>query len=401
MFTTKRLYTILGVLCGLILVTPILFFPSYIQAMSTAKVIAFLLLTLLALPCYLAILFQKKEPWSVFRQPIILTFAAFILTLILSSLLGIDPLNSFLGTLQRPVSVVLFIHGFLVVLYLYELFTHQERWKRTYTNILIGVATLIAFYALFEGWLFPSFVSQEGRVASVLGNPIFLSSFLILPLFLSLARASDGAKKHKTLYRLASTIMMGAILLSGTRGAFVGLLAGGLFWFVSHITTHRTSLKPFLTKSLAVVAIGVALLFAVVTFAPEQTGLSRLVQVGDTNVLSRLAYWEMGLRGWQQAPVLGLGPGNFYRIADQLFTEETYDSSTTWPDKPHNIAIEWLTTTGLIGFGLYLALLVLLYRQGLRLRTTQSLILLAGLTAYVIQGQFVFHTFSELLTFLF
>ncbi|MCR4313848.1 MAG: O-antigen ligase family protein [Candidatus Uhrbacteria bacterium] len=402
MITTKRLYTILGALCGLILITPILFFPLYIQAMSTAKVIVFLFLTQLALPVYLAILFQKKEPWSVFRQPIILTFAAFILTLIVSSIFGIDPLNSFVGTIQRPVSVLLFIHGFLVVLYLHELFTYHERWKRTCTNILIAIATLIAFYALFEGWLLPSVVSQEGRVASVLGNPIFLASFLTLPLFFSLARACDRADKHKNLFRLASTIMGGAILLTGTRGALVGLVAGGVFWFVAHIITHRTSLKPFLTKSFAVIGIGIALFFAIVTFAPEQLGLSRLIQLGDTNVSSRLAYWEMGLRGWQETPVLGLGPGNFYRLADQMFTEETYDSSTTWPDKPHNIAIEWLATTGIIGFGLYLALLVLLYRQGLRhLPVTHRLILLTGLTAYVIQGQFVFHTFSELLTFLF
>ncbi|MBI4435784.1 O-antigen ligase family protein [Candidatus Uhrbacteria bacterium] len=402
MLSPTRLYHILGVLCGLILLTPLLFFPSYTQPFSTSKVIIFLLLTELALPCYLAILFQKEKPLAHLRQPILLVLAAFTLTLVVSSLVGIDPLNSFLGTFQRPVSVLVFIHGFLVVLYFWELFSHRERSKRTYTTILIVVATLIALYSLFESWLFPGFTTHGGRVASVLGNPIFFASFLILPLFFSLARACDHTERKRNLYRVASAIMLVGILLSGTRGALVGLLAAGIFWLGAKAFTRRDQLTDVLGKTLAAFVVCGALLFAIASLAPEQTGLSRLVELTGANVQSRLAYWEMGLRGWQQAPVLGLGPGNFYRLADQMFTQETYDSSTAWPDKPHNIAIEWLATTGIVGFALYLALLFFLYREGLRAGLTdQRLVLMAGLTAYVVQGQFVFHVFSELLTFLF
>lgn len=396
--STHRLYSILTVFVALIVLCPLVFYPAYYSPFGSTKVMAFVALTQLAFPVYTAILWRKERPFSGLKHPIVLVFGGLILAMLVSSIFGVDPINSFVGTGQRLESTILFAHLFLATLYLYEVCSYRYQWKERLTSLLIAMGTLAASYALLEGWLFPTFVTQNGRAASLFGNPIFFASFLILPFAFAVSRSFK--KEQRLWYGIASLVMLIGIILSGTRGAFLGLTVGAVVFFILH-TIRYASRTQFLRRG-ALALVLLAMLAGSLFIIPETSRFSRFTSLSDANIGSRLDYWQMGVESWKTRPLFGLGPGNFYRAADQLFTEDTYVSSDSWADKPHNTLVEWLSTTGIVGLGLYLALIGLLLRALWKRDSDATLlVLMAGLAASLVQGLFVFHTFSELLTFCF
>lgn len=391
---------VLGILVGLALLTPLLFWPTFYLPFSSPTLLGFLFFVELALPVYLLLVARKQHPFTSLRHPIVLALILLTLTQILTSFTGVDPLNSLLGTLQRPISVIVSIHGLLLTLYVLELFSRDARWKQRLGVLVVGMGTLVAMFALGEGRIWPAFVAYEGRVASVLGNPTFLASFLLIPLFFSLAAAFEQAQKKQIPFLVAGIVMLSAILGTGTRGAILGLIVAlvlGLGVWVFHRPMKTRTRKT----ALLIGASSLVVIFLFLTTS-QSTVWQRLLSVQDENVQTRLAYWDMAFEGWQGAPLLGVGSGNFYAVADRLFTPDLYAYTTVWPDKPHNTLLERLVTTGLVGTVVWLVLLGLLYRELWRSHERPaSFILLAGLSAYLIQGLFFFDGISDTIVFAF
>lgn len=397
----KHLTNILGVTLSLALLSPLFFWPTFYLPFSSPTLLGFLFFVELSLPLFFFLAIKHERPLAPFRQPIIFAFSIFASVLILASLVGVDPLNSFLGTAQRPVSVLVVLHGLLFVLALRELFERDLRWRKHMTTLVIALGTATAIHALGERTLWPSFVSAEGRAASLLGNPVFLASFLIIPCFLSFARAATLTKKARITYVLAGILMLLGIFQSGTRGAFIGLISGGLMWACLWAMKKTVALKRRLGIILGVGGLVLAVVLIGWAMSPSSV-FDRLQNVADENVQSRLLYWSMAVEGWRDHPLLGVGPGNFYFLADQQFTLEDYEITSTWPDKPHNTFFEYLSTTGLLGCLAWLTLLAMMGRElWKRRQDPAAMVLLAGLTAYVVQGLFFFEGISDVILFFF
>lgn len=397
----KRLTGLLGIILSLALLSPLFFWPSFYLPFSSPKLLGFLFFVELSLPVFLFLAATRERPFAVLRQPIPLSLTILVSVLVLASLLGVDPLNSLLGTAQRPVSVLLVIHGLLFILALRELFEREPKWKSRMTTLLITMGTVTSLHALGEQTLWPSFVSVEGRAASLLGNPVFLASFLIIPCFLSFARAAASTKKTQLIFVALGVLMLLGIFQSGTRGALVGLVAGGCVWAGLWVVRKTETLKRRFGMLLGVGALVLVVVLIGWALSPSSV-FDRLKQAADESVQSRLLYWSMAVEGWKEHPLLGVGPGNFYILADQQFTPDTYEITNTWPDKPHNTLLEYLSTTGILGTFAWLLVLGSLAREAWKRRHESAVIaLLAGLTAYVVQGLFFFDGISDSILFFF
>lgn len=394
----KYLTRVLGLFVFLAFLSPVFFWPTFYAPFSSLTLISFFFFVEIALPCYLLLLSQKKHPFEVFHHPIIRALALLTLVMILSSLVGVDSLNSFLGTIDRPVSVLVYIHGFLLLLYTLELFSRNERWKTRIYLLIISMASVIALYTFGEGWLWPTFVTFEGRTASLLGSPNYLASFLILPTFLCMAHASNVQKKMRPIFWMLALTMVIAIVLSGTRGALLGLIVGALALrgFTFRLGT-RVSKRMLLAGLLTF--LGVFLVFSVTNV---NSLMERFTQTTDANSSMRLVYWNMAVEGWKEHPFLGVGPGNFYAIADPAFTPDLYQHTHAWPDSPHSTLFERLSTTGLFGLFAWFLFLFFLMRALWQHRTQPAnMALLAGIIAYLVQGLFFFDGISDFILFLF
>lgn len=383
--------------CALI-VSPLIFLPEYFGPFSNAKFIWFIFLVQLALPVFVFVRLSRQMTCSWLRNPILLSLFTLMAMMLLSGLLGVDPFNSFFGNALRPTGIFFYLHLTLFVLYLVEIFWHEPRWKILCVDMVIGVATLAALYGLLESWLLPTFVSIEGRAASVFGNPTVFSSFLIIPFFFTLARAQEepaGSKRKLLLACLG--VIGGAIFLTGTRGAVVGLLAGALCWSFINAWKKSISLKQFgLLLGTIVVLVAGAFLF-VKAVIPADHPLNRLTDFSDVNTQARLTYWSLGLKGWMENPLLGVGNENFYSIADEYGDPSVSTFTSYWPDKSHSALVGRLMATGLVGMGAYLVLLFVIIRTLWRSPLPAHHIWIAGLIAYLIHGLFLFETVSGLM----
>ena len=393
---------ILGILLGLILITPILFWKHYYFPFESAKLLSFLLVIELTLPFYLYTLFKQPRPLQHLKHPVVLALCAFMIIMGITSVFGVDPINSLIGSTRRPLGFFVYLHLFFFTFYLIEIFYQAPEWKNKLTNILIGTATLAAAYSLFESWLLPSFVTFEGRTGSVFGNPIFFATFLIIPIFLALKCALESSGRNRYFFASASFVMCVGVILSGTRGAFLGLLSGVLILGLSKWLKQTQDRKKTAIQLLISFTILIGILFCVRTLSPDNSKLYRLTHFANASTDSRLRYWDIAISGLKDAPLLGVGLENFYTLADKQFTTNDYAITNAWPDKPHNAAIEWLVSTGLLGFVSLFILMILLFCAAWKQDCESPVaLLIACLSAYSIQLLFSFHTIGALVTFFF
>jgi O-antigen ligase len=136
----------------------------------------------------------------------------------------------------------------------------------------------------------------------------------------------------------ALALLMGlAILETGSRGGFVALLSGVLvFALAADRWRHRLRNGAIATLAISLLA------FATLRIPMMKNRLVDSVRAGDLAGRERLypALWSMFL----ERPILGWGPPtNSYELALRIGDRERSDRAS------HNIVLELLTATGLVG----------------------------------------------------
>jgi O-antigen ligase len=126
-------------------------------------------------------------------------------------------------------------------------------------------------------------------------------------------------------------------------------------------------------------------------------GLSRIATVDfEATIQNRFIAWEAGWKAFKEKPVFGYGWENFNVAFNKYYNPVLLSSnfSETYWDKPHNILLEYLYTTGVIGLLSYLGLLGASFYEAWQLRKKfpQIIFLVAGLAAYLIQNLVAFDT---------
>jgi putative inorganic carbon (HCO3(-)) transporter len=161
----------------------------------------------------------------------------------------------------------------------------------------------------------------------------------------------------------ALSIMVVAVLMSWSRGAWVGLAAALLVVTVARsrralVGTLAVGLLPvYLLLIGGVRYLPPALVQRVSDFLPYASGIDvRTVQVTDANyaLVERMAHWEAALSMFADHPWLGVGIGNYAAAYPRYAVGR-------WRDPlghAHNYYLNIAAEAGIIGLGTYLALVV-------------------------------------------
>ena len=199
--------------------------------------------------------------------------------------------------------------------------------------------------------------------------------------------------------------VMSAVLLSKTRGVWVGLLASFLFLYL-----HDSRGRP-LMNVLAITAM-----LAGVVLMPLVLDVDKLSQrmMNPVPIYNRLAAWAAAVNMSVQNPLgVGLSRNGFGDAKDAYFV--TFGPvSSLWAGEvnvPHNEFLNILALTGVVGLWLYLTVLVRMYkllldiwrRPALPLPVrTLALYAAAALVGVAVNGFFVdISKFNYLYTMLF
>lgn len=240
--------------------------------------------------------------------------------------------------------------------------------RRIQTALRAAAATAIAAslygIAQYFGWdpLLPSKAYQSGegiytivRAPATFGHADYFANWLVIVVFLALAlRRREDDKRWQTTATAAIVLATLAIVLSGTRSALLGLVAGALV-FVA-MARPRLHLKGIAILIASMVCLGVLFI------SPAGVKLRARVHWSFEDVRggARLLLWRDSFRMAMRRPLFGYGPETF---TAQFPPFESVGLAQAYPDfyheSPHNMFLDALTSGGFPGALFLLALCVL------------------------------------------
>lgn len=257
--------------------------------------------------------------------------SALALIVLLSAALSPDPLVSLLGSYGAYYSGVL---SSFIYLALFFLSVGED--QDFVLDSLIVFATLAGLIGCAQklGFFLP-YPLAGGRVMSTLGSPVYLSGLFALSIPLTLYR-----KRYAFLAPQAL-----CLLLTLSRGGVLGAACG----CVIAAAQRWGDSKKFLYASTVLTILGTLCVF----------GIGKLRPSSSKSDSGRLVMADVASRAIRAYPILGYGPDTFHHAMVDYRTKEQDDlMGKRWSnDHSHNIILNSLATTGLLGF-LSLAFLV-------------------------------------------
>lgn len=193
-----------------------------------------------------------------------------------------------------------------------------------------------------------------------LGLPVAVS------LFLARQKAQGRGKKAQpvggdwVLYGAFAGLMGAGLLASWSRGGWLGAAAG--IGVVLMVRSRRAALLTVAAGVILAAAVGLGTLNPAMVPAPLADRVADIpayfgagldaetlatTEITDANfsVMERLAHWLAALRMWEQAPWLGVGPGNYAVVYDSVRLPQWTEAL----GHAHNIYLNTLAESGLIG----------------------------------------------------
>ena len=227
------------------------------------------------------------------RHGVVAVAAAWFLTRGLSTMLSIDPRASWYGSYDRRLGTATMLACGVAFL----LATRLEAADRARVRRAVGLlGSVLAAYALLQ-WagIEPLPVAVRfSRSYAPLGNPIFLGSVLLLTVFVTAAEAAVSLRRRRGGVRLAAAALLQllGVAASGSRGPFVGLLAGLVA--VGVMAPWRAwARRRAAGRKLAVVsAVGLAVACLMIVLSPRLGALSPWGGADSATARFRLEAWR-------------------------------------------------------------------------------------------------------------
>jgi len=262
---------------------------------------------------------------------------------------------------------------------------------------LYGISVFMGHNPL-EKYL-PFVIENQGRnyVHSFLGNPehfgIYLAPVGVLALGLYFRLIDKRIVKY--LYALIALLVIVTIVLTGARGALIGLLIGSIF--VGY-TSYRFSTNKirkitnrFVTLFVALIALSIIIFSFPNVINTRGVRLAErfteLTDIRSASVKERVLFFSVAGKIIEQHPILGTGPGTFklefYPAIEVLHNEDqsvaVYNSllhlKARVAEHVHNDYLEVWADTGILGFAMFILIPIIVgvwFLQMLRFKWKQD-----------------------------
>jgi O-antigen ligase len=204
-----------------------------------------------------------------------------------------------------------------------------------------NLVALVAYYKIVPLVWPLNDMSNQGRLTGLLVDPNAYGGLLVTALVIHAATFFGGSPLMGRLLGVITTIsLMGGVLLTFSRSAWLGVVFGFLF-----LALFRTKVAVYLVGSLASAAVvlfltnGSSFVNFFVNMATRERQVSARVEILD------LAFDLFGKR-----PIFGIGLGQFQNYHTNII---------------HNTPVWFLTEFGLVGFAVFLGLMTWFLWKGL------------------------------------
>lgn len=356
-----------GIFLAALLISPLIFFTNltrnpYLIQERVLQVMFALSVFLLAVG--LAGKREVRLPATFLDLPLLLFFGFCLLSLPVS-IIRFPGYSSAIKGYSGRALLMFFFSG---VLPFYFAAASDERMGKKIRAVVIAAATLASAYAVLQflnlDFIWPEGIDPYGqRSISTLGNPNFLSSFLMVAVYWIIYRAA-GEKKILG-WVLLLTVNLAGLSIAMTRSAFLGLFSG-IGFLVIYALIKKEAL-PRKVRSYILVSAAAAVLTGGVFAVSSRQFSQRVVSMFSTRQMGaaltqRQLIWESSLKMFRDTPLAGRGWGNFEIFypfyQGRLVERPQYRDLRTHANNAHNFFLEILAQTGIAGTGLYLLFMI-------------------------------------------
>lgn len=182
-----------------------------------------------------------------------------------------------------------------------------------------------------------------------IGNMLLKTSLPMLGIGWYVA-AQSQVKAKKYALALFCLALVALIPLTGERSTSMMLLIA--LFVLAAIFSFFT---PALRKRVMIIGVAFCLLLALLIYTQPIVHMRANYLVAQLGDFKTTPYGQLFIAGWQlflEHPLFGAGPGEYFALCPAVKTELLL----TYCDvHPHNIYLQWLSETGLMGFLLFIS----------------------------------------------
>lgn len=365
---------------------------------------------------------QARPRQVTWRTPLVIPTLILVGSYLVSTLFSVAPSTSLWGSYQRLQGTYT-TYAYIVIFFLIVQGLRDKRQLDRLVLTIILTSLPIAFYGLIQRYKLdplPWGGDVTSRVASNMGNAIFVAAYLIMAFFLTLGRIAESFRAILTeeeayvsdilrasIYVFIAAVQSITIVFALSRGPWLGWLAGAfVFGLVLLVDWRRQAAdahdRPWLGAlkrwawlgwiGMAVLALGLLVEFnrAGTPLAPLRQNriIGRLGQILDTESRTgkvRTLIWEGAaqLVWWHEPiqfpggqpdssnairPLVGYGPESMYVAYNRFYPPDLahYEARNASPDRSHNETFDALVITGGLGFLAEQLVFLVLFIYGFR-----------------------------------
>ncbi len=348
---------------------------------------------------------------SKFQTTIFYFLIFWFLSSIVSVFLSYSPQISFFGEYYRKGG---FLEVFTIWIYFFigiDVFRENfERNKISLIYSLWGIFFLANTYGIFQKIGFDPFPWAEngfdGRVFSFFGQPNFFGDFLavLLPIFVILIFEIKNLDEKLL---IGFSIFLGTINLIFTlsRSAWIGFSISTFIILPIYFFMKKMKKSFFIT--LATIFFGLISLFVLI-LSPEIKAdnettkiLNRVQNIFQTKAGSggiRIENWKKIFETAKEKPIFGWGKDTMIIVSRFNFADSSlkFTNDVEYPDRAHNIYLDYFYTEGIFGLFSFFALLsfstFFSLKKFLETKDKDYIIIFGILISYSVRGFFSFDT---------
>jgi tetratricopeptide (TPR) repeat protein len=371
---------------------------------------------------------EQSQEFSIFvflwKYPMIAPIFGLVGIYIIATIFSVTPSISFFGSYQRLQGTYTTFSYLIIFLAIITNLRTRNQINRLVTTVIL-VSLPVSLYGLLQRYQIdpiPWGGNVSRRIASNMGNSIFVAAYLIMVFPLTFGRIvesfreivtdndQEGGSSIKTtkqiikaaIYVFIAALELIAIYMSGSRGPLLGLMAAVYFLALLLSIFWR---KRWLTFTIVGIALVGAAFLAVFNIRngplddlKSSTAIGRfglLLDPESNSALVRQYIWEgtVKLVGVHEPlkfpdgssdpynflrPLIGYGPEAMYVAYNQFYQPELgqVEKRNASPDRAHNETWDSIVITGIAGLLVYLSIFSSVFYYGLKwqglIRTTRN-----------------------------
>jgi len=287
------------------------------------------------------------------KSPLNIPIAAFLVAVAIGVIMAVD----FRYSLKRYMSL-----GWISIFFLTMNNIKDVNQFKRLIRILILITTIAGAYGIFQHLTRIDFFGNVkhlnlafARSTGFFDGPATFGNYilLVLPVVIGLSYYSK-TRREKSWLRLSSLVILTAIIFSYGRAVWMGLIVGLIFMGI--LRSKRLLLS--IIAGIMICSIFI-LAFPSSEFAQRvATTVKSKNPVGD-----RIEFWEGSLRILRDYPITGVGWEGFRKVYPRYRPSEEKKSICN----AHNNFVDVTVDSGLLGLGVFLWLLMTIYKVGFRI----------------------------------